>query len=763
MANIKGITIEFKAKYTELDRAISKINKETTKLDRELKKVDKALKFNPGSVDLWRQKQQILTQKIAETEDKLGKLRQQQEMLKASGLDETSEEYRKVQREIVECESKLKTLNKQLIQVGNVKLRALGEQFKQIGGKITQAGETMTRKFTAPIVAAYAASTKAALDFGDSLAKVSTIADESEVPISTLKSDIMALSNESGKSATELADATYQALSASVATKDVSSFVRQATGLAKAGFLETSGAVDVLTTVINAYGMSAKDADKIANQLIQTQNDGKTTVNELAESMGNVIPTAAALNVPLEQLNASYVMLTKQGINTARSTTALNALFTELSKDGSAVSNILQNETGKTFGQLMKDGASLGDVLKILSDSVDGDGEAFKNLFGNVRAGQGALALLNAGVDEFNAETEKMVNSTGNVSKALNDLSTPGAAARKALNQLVNVGIQIGDILAPYIQKVATAVQTLADKFNSLSPQTQKLIVIIGLIVAAVGPLLTIVGTLISTIGSIMIMGPMLLGMLGAISPVILTIIGVIAALIAIGVALYAHWDELKAFALATWESIKATIMSVWTNIQSFLLTVWNAIKAAASIAWEGIKASTLGPVYAIASAIRNNWSAIQSATSAAWEAIKNAIITPFQNAYNMVVGIVDKIKSYFPIKLGNLFTFKLPHINVGSKTVKVGDQDVSVPTFDIDWYAKGGIFNSPSLIGVGEAGPEAVVPLDKFWDKLDKMSTGETNIVININNPNADPKQIALEVKRQLIKEVNNRRLAWL
>ena len=71
-------------------------------------------------------------------------------------------------------------------------------------------------------------------------------------------------------------------------------------------------------------------------------------------------------------------------------------------------------------------------------------------------------------------------------------------------------------------------------------------------------------------------------------------------------------------------------------------------------------------------------------------------------------------------------------------------------------------MFNSPQIIGVGKNGPEAVVPLDKFWDKLDNMQGGETNIVININGSNKDPREIAEEVKRVLIRETNQRRLAW-
>ena len=100
----------------------------------------------------------------------------------------------------------------------------------------------------------------------------------------------------------------------------------------------------------------------------------------------------------------------------------------------------------------------------------------------------------------------------------------------------------------------------------------------------------------------------------------------------------------------------------------------------------------------------------------------------------------------------------KLPHFKLSGK---FDLKSMSVPKLSVSWYKTGGIFDSPSVIGIGEAGPEAVVPLDKFWEKLDNLS-GETNIVINVNGANKNPIEIAEEVKRILIKETNQRRLAW-
>lgn len=752
--NIKGITIQFDADITPFDKAIGNMEKNISKFDKELRQINNALKFNPTSVDLWRQKQQVLTQKIEETRNKLQSLKDQQAAMDAAGVDKNSEEYRKLQREIIETEGKLKTFNAQLKAIGNADLRALGEKFKKIGDQITKAGEAMSKYITAPIVGGFTASAKAALTYGDAIAKMSTIADESQVPVEQLKKQILQLSNETGKGSTELAEAAYQALSASVETKDVMGFLGDATGLAKAGFLETADAVDVLTTIINAYGYSASDANMIANQLIQTQNDGKTTVNELAQAMGQVIPTASALNIPLEQLNAAYVSLTKQGINTANSTTYLNGMFTELADGGSTVSEILQNKTGKTFGQLMKDGYTLGDVMQILNDSVDGDSEAFLNLWGNTRAGKGALALLNGGVEEFNAEALQMANSTGNIEEALDKLSTPGAKARKALNSLVNAGIQIGDVLAPYIEKAVTFIQGLLDKFNELSPTTQKIIVAVAAVAAAIGPLLVVIGTLISSIGSIMIMGPVLLGMLSGIAPVILIVIGVITLLVAVGVTLYKNWDTIKMYA----GMLKDWLIKTWEAIKTGITNTVNALKATITNIWNSIKLAIFNVVRSVVQKVVGDFGVLKNNVSSIWNSIKSAITNPILTAYNTVKGWISKLKNLFPLHVGKIMTgLKVPHIKVsgGKAPFGIGGKG-SAPSINVDWYAQGGIFTRPTLLsngnrlaGVGEDGPEAVLPISKLQEMVDFGNAPGNAIMQQIM-------RILLAIYEELQKEKN-------
>ena len=124
--NIKGITIEFRGDTTKLDKALRQVNKETKSIDKELRAVNKSLKFNPTSVELWKQKQQLLTQKVKETTEKLDLLKQAQKKMDTDGVDKNSAEYRELQRDIIETESKLKHFSSELKKVGNAKLQALG-------------------------------------------------------------------------------------------------------------------------------------------------------------------------------------------------------------------------------------------------------------------------------------------------------------------------------------------------------------------------------------------------------------------------------------------------------------------------------------------------------------------------------------------------------------------------------------------------------------------------------------------------------------
>lgn len=249
--------------------------------------------------------------------------------------------------------------------------------------------------------------------FESAMAKVGTIADTAKVPLKSLSSQVLQVSGDMHIGANEIAEAAYQAISAGQDTGNAVAFAGQASMLATAGFTSTTSAVDILTTALNAYGKGADEAGHVSDVLLTTQNLGKTSVDELAGSMGRVIPLAAAYNVSLENLSSGLAIMTANGIATAEASTYTKSMLNELGDTGSSVGKILKQQTGKSFAELSADGKSLGDVLQILYDKVGGNATEFAGLWSSVEAGTGALSLASTGADKFNGVLQQMQADSG--------------------------------------------------------------------------------------------------------------------------------------------------------------------------------------------------------------------------------------------------------------------------------------------------------------------------------------------------------------
>lgn len=661
MGNIKGITIEIGSDTKKFKSGLAELNKSSKDLQNELKYVNQALKHDPKNTELLRQKQELLTKSVSETKSKLEALKAAKEKADkdmASGTEVNQEEYRRLVREISTTKNSLKNLTKEMKNFGSVsaqQIAAAGEDVQEFGGKIETVGKKVSVA-SATSAAALGASVKLASDYTDAVAKVGTVADLQSVSLEKLRDDMLQLSTETGRGAGEIADATYQAISASVDTADAVSFVGTSVGLAKAGFLETADAVDVLTTIINAYGLEASDAGRLSDILIQTQNDGKTTVNELSQSMGQVIPLASAYGVNIENLAASYAQLTKNGVATAQAGTYLKSMLNELGDSGSDVGEILKSKTGKSFGQLMNDGMSLGDVLGILNDSVNGDSEALAGLWSSSEAGTGALSILSSGVGAFNDELGNMQDSTGNVADALETLSTPSAKAQESLNAVKNAGIELGsaalEAIAPLLEQLAETVKSLTERFSNLSPATQTVIVAVMAILAALGPVIIIIGQLITAVGTIMTVAPAVATALGAVKIAIAAIGGPVTIVIAVITALVLKLIH----AYNTSEEFRNKVNAVFDAVGNKVNAAINTI--------IGVFQSGIAYYKNAVSDIRAAWSELVSWFSGKvsdFVSIGKNVLMGLWNGINdkvgwlkgKVKGVVDKIKSWFTGKDG--------------------------------------------------------------------------------------------------------------
>lgn len=607
--NIKGITIQFNGETTKLDKALKDIRNNTKSLDKELKQVDNALKFNPTNVDLWRQKQELLTQKVGETERKLQVLKDAQAKLTAEGVDKNTAEYRDLERQIIVTENQVKNFKGQLAAVGNVKLTALSEGFKEAGAKIEGAGQALK---------------------GVSMAAAGVVAGLGAISVK-----------------------------AGVAADDLNT-LSKVTGISTGDLQKYSYAADLVDVSTEAIAKSQK---KLTKQMYQVGMYATGPAEEF-EMLG-VAVTDANGNLRDSETVFQEVLA------------ALGQMTNETERD--AIAQTLMGKSAAELNPLIEDG---GETYKMVAETMKKYNLDY--------------------VDQATLDKANQFNDSLDTMKLLGSVA------------FAQVGSQLAAYLAPALEKVVDLVGRFADWLSKLSPETLTVIATIASLIAVLAPVLITLGKLATGIGAIIklvgLIGPALTGL--SLGPIAI-VVAAIAGAIAIGVALYKNWDKIKAGAKALGQSIKSA---------------WN--------------------------------SAVQSVKDAAKKML-DWLTWPFRQAWDKIKSIIGWIKNLFPIDLSNFFgKIKLPHFSWD--WIDIGGI-ISIPKINIDWYKKGGIFDAPTIAGIGEAGPEAVVPLDKFWDKLDNIAANQSAPVINIYpGPGQSAREIAKEVERVLVQQQKQRANAY-
>lgn len=449
---------EISSKFNEMtqsgERALEAFENTGTAADGALSKVSRTAAQTAKSTDAAADSVDDLSSAIGDYEKATGQAANSTGILSEKttetekNLDEAAEAARKASEEVEKFGDKSEETGKQS-EESSKKGR---DGIKELQGVLASAGIAATLN---EIKNGFFDCSEAAAQFETSTAMVATIADTSQKSLSNISKEVRSYSNETGEAASDMAEATYQAISASVNTADAAAFAGTATKLAVGGFTSATTAVDVLTTAINSYGLAASDATQLSDYLITTQNLGKTSVDQLAQSVGKVIPLASAYNVQMDNLSSAYAVLTANGIATAESGTYLKSMLSELGDTGSDVSEVLLSSTGKTFAQLMEQGYSLGDVMSMLGDAVDGDSTAFNALWSSTEAGIGALSLFNAGADKYNSVLDSMRTSAGATEKAYSTMAdTTDKSKQRMENAFNNLKISVGDVLNPALTQV---------------------------------------------------------------------------------------------------------------------------------------------------------------------------------------------------------------------------------------------------------------------------------------------------------------------
>ena len=374
------------------------------------------------------------------------------------------------------------------------------KSIKDTGKSISALGEKFAL-LSAPILAAATAGAKLNSDFTVGLAKVSTLVDTTVVDMNKMRSELVALSNETGVSVTELTEGTYQAISASVDASKAVDFMRISALGAKAGFTDMSTATDALTTIINAYGMETERASDMMDRLIITQNLGKTTVDEIGKSIGQVIPTAASAGMSIDELLASVASLTASGTQTSAAMTGMKAALSNIIKPTTDAAKVAQS-LGLEFTQAHLQAVGWAQFLDEVKTATGGNIETMGKLFGSTEALNTVLSLTGNGANKFKESLDGMANSTGATNDAIAKLdATPAAQLEKAVNQLKNAAMELAQGLTPLLSRTSRMTKAFAEWLNNLTPAQKELLFSLGQFIVVGGFALTIVGKAITMFG----------------------------------------------------------------------------------------------------------------------------------------------------------------------------------------------------------------------------------------------------------------------
>jgi len=441
--------------------------------------------------------------------------------------------------------------------------------FKKMQGNVKKtsegmksAGKSLTKGLTAPLVALGTGAIMAAGNFEKSLGDLSTLVGAGTEDMKTFEQGIKDVMDRVPKSGDDLGAAAYQIVSAGISDAALALEVLETSGnLAVAGLSTTEEATDLLTTAINAFGLDAKDSDKIADVLFKTVKAGKTTIAQLSGAFGKMAGNAAAANISFEDVQAATAALTTVTGKTSESQNALAQVFLELTVAG-----------GKLDKSLEKNGGSLDDLnaaiaeeglvagFEKMKNELELTDTEFKNLFSSAEGGTAVFQLLTS-ANESNA------NALENMKEGANEMDAATKAQNEQFQQqwqllknklnksLIELGTTIMPMLKDIMEKVAGTLSKVAEWFKNLSPEMKKAIIIGMGLLAALGPILFLLGGLLSVLPLIAAAFTFLTGPIGI----------VIAA-----IGLLIFWVKLIK---DNWWALGAAMDIVWGGIKSAFKT----------------------------------------------------------------------------------------------------------------------------------------------------------------------------------------------
>lgn len=740
---LKGITVEINGKTTGLANALKDVTKTSTALSSNLKEINKALKLDPGNTELLNEKQKILSESVAAARKELETLEGVQKQVSdqyANG-DIDRGAWLEYQNKLQKAKQHLEDLEKAQKDFGTAAAQTIkeaGAKIEEYGGKASKVGETLTKNVTTPLTAAAAAGVAAfsAVDEGvDTIVTATGASGEAlDGLVASYETIATSIPEELGDVASAVGEVNTRFHTTGEELEGQTTLFLQ---FAKITGGDVVSSVDSADKVLKTFGKTSDDASGLLGMVAKAAQDTGINAQGLMDDVLANSATFKELNFSLEESVNFMALLDENGVESGTALAGLKKAVVNLTDAGMSESKALQTVIDK-----IKNAGSETEALTIAQETFGTKGAA--EMATAIREGRLSLDDLSASMADYSTVVTDTYNNTMD---GVDGATTAANAAKIAMSTL---GETISDMLAPIFQHLTQLLIDAKARFDTLDDGQKQAIVTIGLIVAAIGPALVIIGKVITAVGTITTGVGSLVGFVGG--TVVPLITGTVMP------ALSGLWALMLA------NPISIVIAAIAAIVAAFVL-LWNKCEGFRNF-WINLFSSVKSTVVDA----KNN-------VLSTFDGIKNGISSRIEGAKNSVHNAIENIKGFFN------FSWSLPHLQLPHPYIsgRFSLNPPSVPSFGINWYKEGGILSGAqifgqmggNLLGGGEAGQEAVLPLSDFYGHLDGilsryMNNTASGLVIQLNiehfenGGSEDIKEIARRVGIEVRREVEKKRGAF-
>lgn len=740
---LKGITVEINGKTTGLANALKDVTKTSTALSSNLKEINKALKLDPGNTELLNEKQKILSESVAAARKELETLEGVQKQVSdqyANG-DIDRGAWLEYQNKLQKAKQHLEDLEKAQKDFGTAAAQTIkeaGAKIEEYGGKASKVGETLTKNVTTPLTAAAAAGVAAfsAVDEGvDTIVTATGASGEAlDGLVASYETIATSIPEELGDVASAVGEVNTRFHTTGEELEGQTTLFLQ---FAKITGGDVVSSVDSADKVLKTFGKTSDDASGLLGMVAKAAQDTGINAQGLMDDVLANSATFKELNFSLEESVNFMALLDENGVESGTALAGLKKAVVNLTDAGMSESEALQTVIDK-----IKNAGSETEALTIAQETFGTKGAA--EMATAIREGRLSLDDLSASMADYSTVVTDTYNNTMD---GVDGATTAANAAKIAMSTL---GETISDMLAPIFQRLTQLLIDAKARFDTLDDGQKQAIVTIGLIVAAIGPALVIIGKVITAVGTITTGVGSLVGFVGG--TVVPLITGtVMPALSGLWALMLANPISIVIAAIAAIVAASVLLWNKCEGFRNFWINLFSSVKSTVVDAKNNVLST--------------------------FDGIKNGISSRIEGAKNSVHNAIENIKGFFN------FSWSLPHLQLPHPYIsgRFSLNPPSVPSFGINWYKEGGILSGAqifgqmggNLLGGGEAGQEAVLPLSDFYSHLDGILSRYINntasglvIQLNIerfeNGGSEDIKEIARRVGIEVRREVEKKRGAF-